>query len=806
MRLERHSTNRAPNLTSTKLFTLLLTPSAAQVAHFLRDTQSERWAEELAIAVHQLRRPGQLWGEHLLPQLSDLPDAILDSILRHLVSMTPFGLAARLLHQRFFAAAVRVRMHAGHSALHLHDQFQCSADLERFLHDMPQAHPLASLAITFGKEPNQRLFVQDDADSALTTYVRSQPRLRAADFSGLQLGAASLTHGLPALGSSLQSLSVARCALTRHGPALLANVIFALPALTHLDISSNGIQAHDGATIAAAVATLTALRTLRVSGNGLRIAGAEALALALPALGALTALDLSNNVLQAAGIAALAPRLTDLPALASLDVSGSMFASPGAALLAYALPTLPALETLRLARCAVGDAGVAALRAGLAPPVPARPPPLTQLCLNNNTLSRHASDDLGAVLHALRGTLRSLDVSCNRINWGAPALSGALATMHQLETLRLRENNMHNSGYAALLPAIVHLPRLSHFDVSDNLLTSDPLGLLLEAIASQGPPCEAAATPYAPAWPAGGTPVIHATLTTLDASNMAGGSLGSPTLQLQAEQLAAAAAAVPGAIDGGAAAGDGDGPPDVTVVVSDALQHVFDRVLANIHRCERSSICAAASRVRMPHLQRLLLSGLPDSVQCAVPLLRSCGASLVELNLDSVSLRPALAAALAAPLRACTALISLNLANNACMGPLGGARLANSVRAVLPHLHHLQLSGCGHPGAMIVRACFPDDATDPARAAHALLALRSLSLSHTAVDQATAVPLLLRLARRAPRLRRLDLGDTDIAAGGDRRSVQSALARLTQITMLNLANVEGFAVPDWDGLWPHVPM
>lgn len=779
-----------------------------QVAHFLRDKRFERWAEELAVALHQHRGPRQLWGGHLLPQLADLPEAALDSVLRHLVSITPLGLAARLLHPRFVSAAVRVCMQG--TTLNLRDQFQSSADLEHLLPSIPHSHDLSAITLTYGTEAGQGLFVQDDADSALAAWLRTQPLLHTVTFSGLQLGAASLMHGVAHLGPSLRSLCLSRCSLKRFGPAPLAQILQALPHLTHLDLSCNSLQATNFGTVTRALGALTALRALHLAGNGIRIAGAQALAAALPPLRCLTALDFSNNVVQAAGFAALAPRLAVLSGLAVLDVSGSVFATPGAATLARLLPALPALESLGLAWNAIGDAGVAALRDGLAPRAPAQPPPLTHLCLRNNTLSRQCSHDLGVVLHALCGTLRSLDLSWNRINWSASVLSGALASMHELRTLLLRENNMHNSGYAALLPAIAHLPHLRHLDVSDNLLTSDPLGLLLEAIAAHGPepspgpgPTGGArpivASPHACAGAA--APVTHPALTVIDTSNMSGGGLGSPTAPLAADPLVAAAAAVPGGAEGVAALADA--APDAALAVLDALQEIFDKVLAGINRCERNSICAAASRVRVPGLQRLVLCGLPDSVQCAVPLLGSCGGSLMELNLDSVALRPALAAALATPLRACSALTSLDLANNACMGPLGGAALAHSVRAVLPHLHRLVLSGCGHPGGMIVRACFPDDAATPARA---VLVLRSLNVSRTAVDQATALPLLAHLAHRAPRLRRLDLGDTQVAAGPERLAVQSALARLTQVTMLSLANIEGFAVPDWHGLWPHVPL
>lgn len=768
-----------------------------QVAHFLRDKHAERWAEQLAVTIHQHRKPGHLWGADLVPQLMDLPDAALDSVLRHLISMTPLGCVIRILHPQFVAATVRMCLQA--RTLHLHDHLHTSSDLEHFLHHLPSSPPLTSLAITRGRGTSQRLFVQDDADAALASTLRSHSSLHAVDLSGLQLGPGSLAVGVPHLSHSLQSLTLARCDLIRHGPALLPDLLQALLHLTCLDVSSNALGPCGGAAIAPALARLTALQVLRIAGNGIRVDGATALAAALTPLRALTSLDVSNNVIQAAGLAALAPSLATMSNLAALDVSGSVFATTGAHTLARLLRALPALSSLDLAWNAVGDLGVGALRESLAPRPPARPPPLTHLCLRNNNLSRQASEDLSATLCALRDTLRSLDLSWNRIHWSTSALSSALATMHELRTLLLRENSMHNGGYAAILPAVVNLPHLSHFDVSDNLLSSDPLGLLLEAIATQGyagtsTPAERACTAPSAGLALLQTPVVHLTLHTIDCSNMSGASFGAPNQELDGEQLAEAAAAAPALADA---------PAGVPPAVLDALEGIFDRVFESINRSERDSICAAAGRVRIPHLRRLRLCGLADAVHCAVPLLASCTDALVELSLDSVALRPGSAAELAAPLRACTALTHLNLAGNASMGALGAAAVAPSVRAVLPQLHCLQLSACGHAGGTIVRACFPGSAPP---AASVLLALRDLNASRTAVDQATAVPLLQHLARRAPRLRSLDLADTLLADGPDRQSVQTALAQVTQITMLNLANVNGFAVPDWGSLWPHQPM
>eukprot|EP00892_Ulva_mutabilis_P003918 jgi/Ulvmu1/1899/UM012_0058.1 len=805
MWLNAHSCNSCAHMTPTDMIRVVL------VAHFLRDKQAERWAEQLAVTIHQHRKPGQLWGADLVSPLAELPSAALDSVLRHLISMSQVGCVLRILHPQFVPAAADACLHS--RTLQLHDQLQTSSELEHFLLHIPVSPSLTSLAVTRGRDTmhGQRLFVQDNADSALATTLRAQTSLRTVDLSGLQLGAASLGDGVPHLSHSLRSLSIARCDIIRLGPSVLPRVLWPLVSLTHLDISSNALSTVGGVAAAQAISRLTALRMLRASSNGMRVDGATALATALPPLQALTSLDVSNNVIQAAGLAALAGPLARLSGLAALDVSGSVFATSGAQTLSQLLCALPALASLDLAWNAIGDLGVSALRDSLAPRAPACPPPLTRLCLRNNTLSRAAADDLSAVLHALRGTLRSLDLSWNRINWGASALSAALATMHELRTLLLRENSMHNGGYAMLLPAVVNLPNLSHFDVSDNLLTSDPFGLLLEAIATQGHAGAAAhCTHVAHARPslasrrmAPQAPVVHETFHTIDCSSLAGITLGAPNEELDGEQLAQAAAVVPAE----AALVMADAPPYVPPAVLDALEGIFDKVFESINRSEQNSIFAAASRVRMPQLQRLRLCGLADAVQCAVPLVSTCTDALRELSLDSVALQPAAAAAFAMPLRACTALTHLNLAGNASMGALGAAAIAPSVRAVLPHLHRLQLAACGHAGGTIVRACFPAaGAGGPAAAATVLLALRDLNASRTAVDQATAVPLLEHLAQRAPRLRSLDLGDTPLANGPDRRAVQKALAHVTQITMLNLANVSGFAVPDWGCLWPHQPM
>jgi hypothetical protein len=236
----------------------------------------------------------------------------------------------------------------------------------------------------------------------------------------------------------------------RIGPAGAAALAAALPRLsrlTTLQLSSTRIGT-EGVAALAPVLPAT-LRVLELAGCGMGDAGAAALGAALPGLPALTHLEISANGLTFAGLRALLPGLPET--LQELLLDGNRFGPAGAREVAAlllrlrTLPMLPALQVLSLNGCHIGDEGVQVLAPSLR-----GHPELTELGLHYNDIGTVGVKALVPVLLTLP-TLRKLGMAYNE---GGEELRAAMVRALPSKTISLyRENGtQHEDAMIVITP------------------------------------------------------------------------------------------------------------------------------------------------------------------------------------------------------------------------------------------------------------------------------------------------------------------------------------------------------------------
>lgn len=743
---------------------------SVQVAEFLQDSKLSLFTDACATQLIINRRNGFRAG----PQLSlshEIPTALLRDILQQLAHKSSLSAVLQQV-----SAAVRPDAAAAcvqRRTLRLPDTFATPSELSLFLEHLP-THPclLSELQLSTSAAPGLRLASEHRCISLLSTLLSTQSSLHTLDLSGVilprthlvtPLESAHLRLGPLHLPRSIRHLALSRCELSHHPIATLQRICASLRHLSYLDISHNALGVLGISALAPSLRNLSTLATLDISSNGIRKEGAVALAPHLATLTALTALHMASNVLQASGIAALTEALPALSLLATLDISGSVFSDSGALSISAILPRLPALRRLDLAWSALCDTGVSNLRPGLTAPrvhppleahvvahssyitrdsqVPAAVPAgLTYLSLRNNNITSSATADLCVICVPLARTLQQLDLSCNRLRWGAGVLAGTLARLSELRTLQLRDTCMRTSDFTLLAPVIAGLKHLSHVDVSSNQL-STPLGVLLESIDRKVRECSGQTSSSLSVWGTGivqvGQPGCHpgsvalaaAPVRTSKAVEMLHSSSQGVLSTQCRNMLAAGASSTSGGtsksqvavnscithlnLSCGFDADSGDATDlagwDVPPVVHDLVREIVNRAVEDLafgvnsgHSTQRAWRPPAIS---FPNLRFLDLSGTSDAFPSVSGLLLHCVGALESLNLSRVGLTASVARTLSQPLSECTRLTSLDISHNACMGAAGGSVLAEAVRSRMPALHVLSLAMCGVGGAVIAEAC-----------------------------------------------------------------------------------------------------
>jgi len=142
-------------------------------------------------------------------------------------------------------------------------------------------------------------------------------------------------------------------AIGAKSASALAKVLHSMPALTHLNLSSNNLDEKDVMQkLAEPLKGMTALKELELRCNGLWRDGAMGeLARSLRFMSVLTKLDLGDNQLfdsKGKGSKVLADVLSSMTSLTTLNLGGSMLDNKGATVLAGALSSMTALTALNL--------------------------------------------------------------------------------------------------------------------------------------------------------------------------------------------------------------------------------------------------------------------------------------------------------------------------------------------------------------------------------------------------------------------------------------------------------------------------
>lgn len=714
-----------------------------------------------------------------------LPAALLRDILTHATRKSSLPAVLQQL-------PAPLRRHTAEGAvqkrsLRLSDTFASANELALFLDQLP--HESLLLAQFLEHAPSDTLVVEEiylnnstpcglriptdhRCSTLLSNLLSSQHSLHSLNLSGLilprgpqgtrpPLDAYNPRLGPLQLPRSIQRLVLSRCELSHHPTGTLPRLCSSLSRVTHLDLSHNALGVLGISALAPVLRTLTCLATLDISSNGIRKEGSVALAPHLATLTTLTALHLASNVLQAAGIEALAEVLPTLPLLATLDISGGVFSDAGASTLSAVLPRMPALQHLDLAWSALCDAGVSNLRPGLTaprvappsdppsePPLSAEPHPvppiptgLTYLSLRNNNITPAVIGDICVMCVRVASTLRHLDLSCNRLRWGAGVLAETLTRMHELRVLVLRDTCMRASDFTLLAPALAGLRHLSHVDVSSNDLCS-PFGVLLDSIdrkSRQHSPRKASISsrPHSASLQATEPPLHPASAAWVNMHGSSSEASTSNACVIEAEEQtqtlpsgasqcltkgsnmhAAHACAMNTSITHLNLSSGFDvdrGDPfevvgwDVPPVVHDLVREIVNRAVEDLafggtggHNAQRAW---RPPTVHLPNLQFLDLSGTSDAFPGVSGVLMHCSNTLESLNLACTGLTASMARTLREPLAACTRLTSLDISHNACMGASGGMELAEALRTLMHTLHVLSVAMCDVGGAVIAETC-----------------------------------------------------------------------------------------------------
>ena len=262
----------------------------------------------------------------------------------------------------------------------------------------------------------------------------------------------------------LEALKISQGSLGLSGLQALVGSLGALSALSSLNLNLDlGCNVRDDKAfgdVGAAVLTpalpllASSLRRLCLPSSGFEVA---ALATVLPALTALQALDLAG-VGDEGSLSALVPCLAQLAALTLLSLGGNHVNEASLAALVPCLARLTALQHLDLGGCFWGGS--------------IRKSPLLPSLVNA----------VGKLASLTLLVLRNNDL-CDT---GVAALASSLLHLSALSYLDICGNSIDAAGFDALGPALRRLPALRHLDLGDNVPNDTASGVFSLANALHG--------------------------------------------------------------------------------------------------------------------------------------------------------------------------------------------------------------------------------------------------------------------------------------------------------------------------------
>lgn len=328
---------------------------------------------------------------------------------------------------------------------------------------------------------------------AVLVAARHCKSLREVTFNGSPCAserfwnaAATLMHRLP--GQELEVIALRGVCLQPQSGGVCGGLEFfkkmlselpRFPALARLLVEQVPLSCETLNSLTCALRSLvpgTAITSIGLRDCSLEYKEAEAVCAALGEsvlAGRLLRLDISTNFLSHEGAASLAAVLPGLSALQALCLAGTALGHLGVAALAPGLASVQAtLTELDLSANGIGAEGVEAL-------VPASLK-LEVLSLRQNWIGPHGAGMLIPVLRSMAGSLRSFDVTSNKLGPdGVRVLLEQLPHLPRLRALFLAENHFATADFASAPFAnlAAAAPALEELDVTACHLGSDDAAL-----------------------------------------------------------------------------------------------------------------------------------------------------------------------------------------------------------------------------------------------------------------------------------------------------------------------------------------
>jgi Ran GTPase-activating protein (RanGAP) involved in mRNA processing and transport len=222
-------------------------------------------------------------------------------------------------------------------------------------------------------------------------------------------------------------------------------------ALSHLNLSDNGIGEGGAVSLAEVLSQCPYLFHLDLQNNRIEAEGARRLSGVLGQCRALSYLDLDSNAIGAEGAGSVFQLLVDCPRLSCLKMPNNGIGAEGAGMIARVLKGLqiPALSHLNLSDNGIGGEGARTLAEVLM-----HCPALCHLSLGSNWIGDE----------------------------GVGRLAEVMSQCPVLSHLELQNNSIGVEGAATLARVLPLCSALSHLNLADNVLGDEGLIMLFEAL------------------------------------------------------------------------------------------------------------------------------------------------------------------------------------------------------------------------------------------------------------------------------------------------------------------------------------
>lgn len=314
--------------------------------------------------------------------------------------------------------------------------------------------------------------------------LRSMPALRELQLSDNALGDAGLRllcQGLLDPECHVEKLRLEYCKLSAAGCEPLAAVLRAKPGLKELALSNNDLgEAGVRALCAALRDAAPQLEVLRLETCGLTAANCAELAEVVASTGSLKELHLGDNLLGDAGLAALcAGLLRPSSQLRTLWLWDCSFGADGCRDLCRLLKVKDSLKEVSVSGNALGDQGARLLCEALLEPGCG----LQTLWVKSCDLTAACCPHFGSVL-AQSTRLLELQLSSNPL--GDAGVEGLCQGLGQpgcvLQALCLGDCEVGNAGCSRLASALLSTPSLRRLDLSNNCMGDPGLQQLVDSV------------------------------------------------------------------------------------------------------------------------------------------------------------------------------------------------------------------------------------------------------------------------------------------------------------------------------------